>query len=114
MAKLRPGHHAFLLQVDACILIESPLRDPIDALDHYLNDPASKSINIQFSDAVSNRSTHRRVRLSPAFPASQNHPQQNPIDKSDPQADHRPSNVPATKNKVIRLDHYRHRQNSPA
>lgn len=63
MAKLRPDHYAFLLQIESCVLIESPHKDPLAAIDHYLNDPDSKAINVHIAEVTSNRATTRRVQL---------------------------------------------------
>lgn len=103
MAKLRPGLNCFLLQIDACVLIESPLSDPLAALDHFLTSPDSKPVSVNFTEAVTNRSATRRVRLSPlntSIAATAEAPAQ--------------QQVPTQLNNLIQLDHYRRQLNSPA
>lgn len=108
MTKLRPGHHCFLLQIDSCVLIESPLSDPHEALDQFLNNPASKPVTIVFTDATSNRAASRRVKLLPFASGSQSHCQQQ--GSSDGHQQGAPQ-----QNKIIYLDqHRRSRRNNPA
>lgn len=102
MAKLRPGLNCFLLQIDACVLIESPFSDPLKALDHFLISPDSKPVSVNFTEAVTNRSATRRIRLSP-------------LNTSSASAGGSPEQQePAQLDNLIQLDHYRHRLNSPA
>lgn len=91
MAKLRPGQHTYLLQIEACVLIESPHKDPIDAIDHYLDSPDSKAISVHLTEATSNRTTTRQVQL-----------------KRPPRATTQPLN------NVVYLDKYRKAPNAPA
>lgn len=64
MTQLRPGKYTFLLRFDSCLLIESPHKDPLAAIDHYLNTPDSKAVNIHITEAASNKSIVRKVQLT--------------------------------------------------
>lgn len=107
MAKLRPGHNCFLLQIDSCVLIESPLSDPLEALDEFLANPASKPISILFTEVTSNRAATRRVKLLPFASSIQGHSQQQ-------RSSERSDQGTPDQNNIIHLDHYRRRQGNPA
>lgn len=100
MTKLRPGRHCFLLQIESSILIESTSKDPLEALNDYLNNPASRPATITFSEATGNQIAKRRIKLLPFASEQQDSSQQESSNHWQREAD-------PYQNKIICLDHHR-------